>query len=105
MQRVAVIAKLKPDAEERAEELVKEGPPFDPRGTGFERHAVFMSGDQAVFVFEGGSLDQLLQAVTRAPETSKRFRAWESLLDGMPKVAHEAYFWQRGDEWPEGWGE
>ena len=105
MERVAVIAKLKPDVETRAEELIKEGPPFDPQGTGFERHAVFLSGDQAVFVFEGGKLDELLQAIIRAPKTSRKFRAWEPLLDGLPKVAREAYFWQRGDAWPEGWGE
>jgi len=105
MQRVAVIAKLKPEAEGRAAELVKEGPPFDLKGSGFERHAVYLSGDEAVFVFEGGRLDQLLQAVIRAPQTSAKFKAWEPLLDGMPRVAREAYFWQRGDEWPEGWGE
>ena len=104
MQRVAVIAKLKPEAEARAAELVKDGPPFDPKGSGFERHAVYLSGDEAVFVFEGGRLDQLLQAVIR-PQTSARFKAWEPLLEGVPKVAREAYFWQRGDEWPEGWGE
>jgi hypothetical protein len=28
----------------------------------------------------------------------------EPLPDGMPRVAREAYFWQRGDE-PTGWGE
>lgn len=105
MQRVAVIANLKPDAEEQAAELIKEGPPFDLKGGGFERHAVYLSGDQAVFVFEGGRLDHLLQAVIRAPKASAKFRAWEPLLDGMPKVAREAYFWQRGEEWPEGWGE
>jgi hypothetical protein len=32
-------------------------------------------------------------------------REWESIVEGMPRVAREAYFWQRGEEWPEGWGE
>jgi hypothetical protein len=105
MERVAVIAKLKPGAEARAEELIKEGPPFDPRESGFERHAVFLSADQAVFVFEGGKLDQLLHSIVRAPQVSTQFRAWEPLLEGMPSIAHSAYFWQRGDEWPDSWGE
>ena len=52
MQRLAVIAKLKPDAEERAIELIKEGPPFDPQGTGFQRHSVYLTSGEAVFVFE-----------------------------------------------------
>lgn len=104
MQRLAVIAKLKPDAEERAAELIKEGPPFDPEGTGFQRHSVYLTSDEAVFVFEGGLLNALLQSVLQAPETSARFHAWEPLLDGMPRVAREAYSWHRGDE-PNGWGE
>lgn len=62
MQRVAVVAKLRPDAKVRAESLIEEGPPFDLDGSGFERHVVFVSGDQVIFVFEGGRLDQLLQA-------------------------------------------
>ena len=66
---------------------------------------MFLSGEQAVFVFEGGRLDELLIAVIRAPKSSKKFRAWEPLLEGLPKVAHEAYFWQARWEWPEDWGE
>jgi hypothetical protein len=40
MNRLAVIAKLKPEAEKDAEELITKGPPFDPSGLGFERHSV-----------------------------------------------------------------
>ncbi|HEY3071002.1 MAG TPA: hypothetical protein VGJ34_11885 [Gaiellaceae bacterium] len=102
MERVAVIGKLKPGAEARAEDLIKEGPPFDPEGSGFERHAVFLSGKQIVFVFEGGRLDQLLHAVVGTPEVSTKLRDWEPLLEGMPTIAHSAYFWQRGNGCVEG---
>ena len=34
MQRIAVIAKLKEGAAERAHELLAEGPPFDPDALG-----------------------------------------------------------------------
>jgi hypothetical protein len=105
MQRLAVIAKLKPDAENRATELIEKGPPFNPRDIGFERHSVFLAGDHAVFVFEGGRLDQMLHGMIRNPSSAGTFREWEPLLEGMPKVAREAYHWERGDEWPEGWGE
>jgi hypothetical protein len=100
VERVAVIGNLKPGAEARAEALIKEGPPFDPVESGFEQHAVFLSGDQVVFVFEGGRLDQLLQSVVAAPDVSAKLRAWEPLLVGTPSIAHSAYFWQRGDDWP-----
>lgn len=105
MQRLAVIAKLKPGTEDRAAEMIEKGPPFNPKNTPFERHAVFLSGDHAVFVFEGGRLDHVLQSVIKNPTTAGALRDWESIVDGMPRVARQAYFWQRGDEWPEGWGE
>ena len=105
MQRLAVITKMKPGAEARAAELIERGPPFNPRQTEFQRHSVFLSGDYAVFVFEGGRLDQLLQTVIKNPATVGAFRDWEPLVEDMPRVAREAYFWQRGEEWPEGWGE
>jgi hypothetical protein len=96
MQRIAVIAKLKPDAEKRAAELVEHGPPFDPDELGFERHSVFLSGSQVVFVFEGGRLDHLLHGVVRNPENIGAFKQWEPLVEGFPTVAREAYSWERG---------
>ena len=105
MQRLAVVAKLKPHAESRATELIEAGPPFNPRDTPFERHAVYLSGDYAVFVFEGGRLDQLLQSVVKNPATVGAFRNWEPIVEGMPRVAREAYFWQGGDDWPEAWSD
>ncbi len=105
MERLAVIAKLRPDAESRAAELIAKGPPFSPKEIGFERHSVFLTGDQVVFVFEGGRLDELLRGVVKSPVSSEAFREWELVLDGMPRVAREAYSWERGEDFPEGWGE
>ncbi|HSK15396.1 MAG TPA: hypothetical protein VK915_04430 [Gaiellaceae bacterium] len=105
MKRLAIIAQLKPGAAERAEELVTSGPPFDPRDVGFDRHSVFVSADQVVFVFEGGKLDQLLQTVVKNARQMGAFRKWEPLIEGLPRVAKEAYSWERGDDWPEDWGE
>lgn len=104
MQRIAVIAKLKPEAEGLAGELVENGPPFDPDGLGFERHSVYLSGTQVIFLFEGGRLDHLLQGVIRDPENVSAFKAWEPLIDGFPAVAREAYSWQR-EQSHSGWGE
>jgi hypothetical protein len=104
MQRVAVIARLKPNTEKRATELIETGPPFDPDQLGFDRHSVYLSGNQVIFVFEGGRLDQLLHGVIRNPDNVRAFGAWEPLIDGFPSVAREAYTWQRGSK-GEGWGE
>ena len=97
MQRIAVIAKLKPHSEKRAAELVEGGPPFDPDQLGFERHSVFLSGSHVVFLFEGGRLDQLLHGVVRDPSNIGAFGAWEPIIEGFPAVAREAYSWQRED--------
>ena len=105
VQRVAVIAKLKPDSEDRAAELIERGPPFRPKAVGFVRHSVFLAGDLVVFVFEGGKLDDLLRTVVADPQGSAAFREWERILDGMPRVAREAYSWERGEDWPESWGD
>ncbi|HEY7563237.1 MAG TPA: hypothetical protein VH650_13780 [Gaiellaceae bacterium] len=105
MKRLAVIARLRERVQERAAELLAQGPPFDPREIGFERHSVYMSGDQVVFVFEGGDLDRLLRTVVKDAGGSEAFSRWEDLVEGVPRVAQEVYSWERGDEWPEGWGE
>jgi hypothetical protein len=104
MQRIAVIAKLKPDAEKRATELIESGPPFDPDKLGFDRHSVYLSGNQVVFVFEGGRLDHLLHTVVRDPSNVSAFGRWEPLIDGFPNVAREAYSWQR-ENGAGSWGE
>jgi hypothetical protein len=105
VQRLAVIATLKPDVVSRAMELIEKGPPFSPAETGFERHTVFVSGEHVVFVFEGGKLDRLLRDVAENPTSAGALGEWQALLDGMPSIAREAYSWQRGERWAEGWGE
>ena len=105
MKRLAVIARLKPGKGEEAAKLLESGPPFDPREVGFDRHLVFISGDHVVFVFEGGKLEQLLQTVVKNAHSVGAFRRWEPLLEGLPRVAKEAYSWERGEDWPETWGE
>lgn len=102
---MAVIAKLKPDSETRAEELIGQGPPFSPKDAGFERHSVFLTGDHVVFVFEGGNLNELLSRVIKNPASAGAFGDWERVIEGMPRVGREVYSWQNGDDWPETWGE
>jgi hypothetical protein len=105
VQRLAVIAKLKPDSEARAEELIEHGPPFSPSDAGFERHSVYLTGDHVVFVFEGGTLNELLAKVIKNPSSAGAFGNWERIIEGMPRVAREVYSWQKGEDWPETWGE
>jgi hypothetical protein len=105
MQRLAVIARLKEGTTERAAELIAEGPPFDPRAAGFERHSVFLAADQIVFVFEGGSLAPLVRMLREADDTGA-LGAWSEVIEGIPHVAREVYAWVRPAEtFAAGWGE
>lgn len=106
MQRIAVIAKLRPDAGEEAAKLIEAGPPFDPSAHRIERHTVFLAPDLAVFIFEGGQVASLLASLGGAEEQSV-LAAWEPLLDGTPMIAREAYHWLGRDDrvLEESWGE
>jgi len=106
MQRIAVIASLRPGSTEQAAKLIESGPPFDPLEIGLERHMVFLAPDTAVFVFEGSNPQAVLATFTGADEQSV-LGEWESLVDGTPKIAREAYSWisPAYAQWQEGWGE
>jgi hypothetical protein len=105
MQRVAVIAKLRPGAAEQAARLIELGPPFDPAKHEIERHTVFLAPDTVVFVFEGGNVNSLLATFGGADEQAA-LGAWEPLLEATPLIASESYSWVRSarataDHWGE----
>ncbi|MGZ8687277.1 MAG: hypothetical protein ACXWZP_02495 [Gaiellaceae bacterium] len=106
MQRFAVFATLRPGTSEQAEKLVALGPPFDPLTHNLDRHLVFLAADAVVFVFEGGDPHALLAAFSD-PDAQSALGAWESLVDGTPRIAREAYSWisPASAKWQEGWGE
>ena len=52
MSRLVVVVPLADGARERARELLEQGPPFDPAATHLERHSVYLTDREAVFVFE-----------------------------------------------------
>jgi nucleotide-binding universal stress UspA family protein len=98
MERVAVTARLRPGSEERARELLKAGPPFDPARVGFERHSVFLGHELVVFVFEGEQLPSVLSALVNDPVRAAAFAAWAPILAERPRLAHETYHWDTKEE-------
>ena len=95
-EQLAIVATLKPGAEEQARQLLEHGPPFDPAGRGFERHTVFLSANEIVFVFEGPEaqwrLDELIDDPFN-PVVRKALDAWRPLIDGQPRLARAVYAW------------
>jgi hypothetical protein len=82
MQRIVVIAKLKPDSHDAAAEI------------GLVRHGVYLGGSEVVFVFAGPEVEQQLSHLVNDPAASAAFSAWAPLLDGTPSAAHEVFYWE-----------
>lgn len=98
MDQVAIVARLKPGAEPRAAELLCTGPPFDPAQQGLERHTVYLSATEVVFVFEGSEVDRILGDLVDDPFAwllSEALDRWRPLIEGQPRIARPAYAWKR----------
>ena len=94
MSRAVVVLPLNEGASKRAAELLHHGPPFDPYDVGLERHHVFLTDEEAVFVFEAGRLDAAERLI--ADETLwHAAEAWKELVSGPPRLAEDAYSWVR----------
>jgi hypothetical protein len=94
MQRIVVIARLKPDSHVAAAQILRAGPPYDPGDIGLVRHGVYLSGSDVVFVFEGPDVEQQLSRLLNDPAASSAFSVWAPLLEGTPSAAHELFYWE-----------
>lgn len=98
MEQLAIVARLKPEMEERASALIDAGPPFDPVESGIESHTVYLSADEVVFVFEGNEVEWIVDSLVDEPfhwGLLAAFDEWRPLLDGNPRIARPAYAWHR----------
>jgi hypothetical protein len=101
IRRVAIIARLKPSAEQQAAELLAQGPPFDPDEIGLHRHEAYLSAGEVVFVFEGPEVDVVLDDLVGypfGPTLRAAMDAWRPLVEEPPRIARSAYEWERGTE-------
>lgn len=95
VSRFAVIVPLKAGTRDRARLLLDEGPPFDPETTPLERHHVFLTEREAVFLFEGPKAGTVVDRLVADPAVWKAAVAWRRCLGGPPRLAEEAYAWVR----------
>ena len=97
MDRFVLVARLKPDARRRAEELIAEHAVLG--GSELEealaRHAIFLSETEVVFLFEGEGSHASVRAVFNDPVRSMLISHWLPLFDGPLHRASEAYYWER----------
>lgn len=91
--RIVVVVPLRRGAAERARELVRAGPPFDLEALAVERHHVFVTEREVVFLFEGADARAAVRRLARRPGVLKAAAGWAALLAGSPLVADETYSW------------
>jgi len=94
--RFVVVAPLREGMRESARLLVAEGPPFDLGATTLSDHEVYLTEREAVFVFTGSHAREELERAVGDPGVWKAAAAWRDCLDGRPRIAEEAFLWERG---------
>jgi len=98
VSRDVVIVPLKPDAHASVSRLLKQGPPFDPAALeALDRHEVFLTSDEAVFVFESHLGSDALAPLLSNPKLWEAVSAWGEYVAGPPRVAKEAFSWSRSE--------
>jgi hypothetical protein len=96
--RLVAVLPLKPGARARAEALLREGPPFDLEETQFDRHQVFVTDREVVFVFEGEGPSHTLHLPAEDPALWKAAAGWQACLSERPRIAVTAYSWERSTD-------
>ena len=96
LERVLVVVPLQEASRERARGLIEQGPPFDPAEAGLERHDVFLTEQEVVFLFEGRQVSEAVRRLARDPGLWRATLAWSSCLAGRPRLAELRYSWASG---------
>jgi hypothetical protein len=97
MDRYVLVARLKPEGRERAQELLAEYPLREGLSAAFDRQAIFLSESEVVFFFEGPDADRSVTAILNDPSLTE-IGHWIPLFDGPLHRAPEAYFWERAGD-------
>ena len=92
---VVVVLPLRAGAAPRARKLVAGGPPFDLEEADLDRHTVFVTEHEVVFLFEGERARETLEKLLRRPRVLREAARWRDVLAGRPRLGDESYTWRR----------
>ena len=95
-RKATVVVPLEEGAIDRVRQLVSHGPPFDPAETPLIRHELMLTPQEAIFVFEAETEDEL-RALLGQLDIWAAAAAWGELVSGPPRLADIAYAWERSE--------
>jgi hypothetical protein len=87
VERYVVTTRVKPGAAPAAEELLLEGPPFDPGEAGLSAHEAYLTDDRIYLVFEGEAAEA--KALALAKQHIAEVSRWEVLLWELPSTVED----------------
>jgi hypothetical protein len=95
MDRFVLTARLKPDGRRRASALLAEHSALGMAelGTYLDRHTIFLTETEVIFLFEGKGAHEVVRALFDDPVRSALIARWLPLFDGPLHQAEEAYSW------------
>ena len=95
MSRVVVVVPLKEGVHEKARSLLAQGPPFELQATEFDRHEVYLTQREVVFMFDSAGTTETLRLLAEDPSLLRVAAAWQELMAERPRKAEIAYAWSR----------
>lgn len=97
MSRLVIVVPLADGGEERARALLRKGPPFDPAAAGLDRHHVFVTNREAIFVFEA-DIEDAVEQLAADESMWAAVAGWTDVVAGPPRLAEDVYAWARSPE-------
>jgi hypothetical protein len=97
MDRFVLSARLRPDGHQRAQTLLAEHSALSTEELekAFNRHVIFLSETEVIFLFEGEGANESVRALFNDPVRSALIGHWLPLFDGPLHRVPEAYVWER----------
>jgi len=93
VHKLAIVLPLDIGKRDVARAYLDEGPPFDLRAAGVDAHEVFLTDEEAIFVFGVPNGAQTLERILTDEEFWSVVSSWEHIASGPPRLANVAYDW------------
>ena len=94
-ESIAIVVPLAEGRCDVVREFLDEGPPFDPAAIGLEKHAVYLTEREAIFVFDTDQGVEAFERIVAESELWDVVGAWERCACEEPRVATAIYDWRR----------